>query len=129
VEAVPVVQRFGPLEDEVRVAHSRGHAAGSAPVAIYARSGSTPELVVVTRDATGQLRSASWALRPAEDPRRTESAPRRLARGGLGAGGPGDDAGAAVVVAENVGGPKRVSRFPFPAPRHRARPATLAPRR
>jgi hypothetical protein len=83
VDAIPVVQRFGgPLADEIRVARSRGDAAGFAPVAIYARGGSAPELVVVRRDETGQLHSAAWALRPTEDPGRRESVPRALARGG-----------------------------------------------
>jgi hypothetical protein len=82
VYPIPIVQRFGgPLDDEVRVARSRGDAAGFAAMAIYARGGSAPELVVVRRDETGQLYSAAWALRPTEDPGRKESAPRQLARG------------------------------------------------
>ena len=42
------------------------------------------ELIVayrVTRDGAGELRSASWALHPTEDPGGAESAPRQLARG------------------------------------------------
>ena len=35
----------------------------------------------MARDAAGQLRSTSWALRPTEDAGRAESAPRALARG------------------------------------------------
>ena len=58
---------------------------GVEAVAVLARHGATPELIVVARDETGQLRSASWALRPAEDPARAESVPRQLARGAAGA--------------------------------------------
>ena len=85
-DPVPVVQLMGgPFEQEVAVARDRGHAAVDAPVAIYGRGGAAPELVVVVRDASGELRSASWALRPTEDPGRVESAPRTLARGAAGA--------------------------------------------
>jgi hypothetical protein len=59
--------------------------AGHAVVALYARGGSAPELIVVARDGAGELRSASWALRPTEDPGRAESAPRQLTRGAAGA--------------------------------------------
>jgi len=84
-DPVPVLQVFGSLEQEVAVARHRDHPAADAPVAIYARAGAAPELIVIICDASGELRSASWALRPTEDPGRAESAPRQLARGAAGA--------------------------------------------
>jgi hypothetical protein len=65
---VPVVEIFGALEHEWLTPSHQDHPAANAPAAVYGRRGETPEVVVVTRDATGQLRSASWALRPSEDP-------------------------------------------------------------
>jgi hypothetical protein len=85
MESVPVVSLFGPIEPEVANARDDPRPAGQAAVALYARGGSAPELIVVTRDATGEFRSASWALRPTEDPGRAESAPRQLVRGAAGA--------------------------------------------
>jgi hypothetical protein len=85
LEPVPVVQLFGSLEPEVANARDDHRPAGRAAVALYARGGSAPELIVVTRDGPGALRSASWALRPTEDPGRAESSPRALVRGAAGA--------------------------------------------
>ena len=84
-EPVPVIPLFGPFAPEVANARDDHRPAGRAGVALYARGGSSPELIVVTRDGAGELRSASWALRPTEDPGRAESAPRQLARGAVGA--------------------------------------------
>ena len=75
----------GPLEQEVALARYRRDPAANAPLVVYGRRGGAPELIVVTRDESGELRSASWALRPTEDPGRAESAPRTLARGAAGA--------------------------------------------
>jgi hypothetical protein len=83
-DPVPVVPLFGPLEPAVANARDDYRPAGRAAVAFYARGGSAPELIVVTRDGAGALRSASWALRPTEDPGRAESAARQLARGAAG---------------------------------------------
>jgi hypothetical protein len=49
-EPVPVVPLFGPLEPEVANARDDHPPAGRAAVALYARGGSAPELIVVTRD-------------------------------------------------------------------------------
>ena len=80
LEPVPLVD----LRDAVGAQGLRA-GVGVEAVAVLARHGATPELVVVVRDETGRLRSASWALRPAEGPGRAESAPRTLARGAAGA--------------------------------------------
>ena len=84
-EPVPVVPLFGPLEPEIANARDDLRPTGRAAVAFHARAGSAPELIVVARAGAGELRSASWALHPTEDPGRAESAPRALARGAAGA--------------------------------------------
>ena len=84
-DLVLVVPLFGPLEPEVANARDDHRPAGRAAVALYARGGSAPELIVVMRDGAGEFRSASWALHPTEDPGRAESAPLALARGAAGA--------------------------------------------
>jgi hypothetical protein len=66
-DLVPVVALFGPLEPKVANARDDHRPAGRAAVALYARGGSAPELIIVTRDGAGELCSASWALRPTED--------------------------------------------------------------